>query len=131
MLLLYKMVLKLAFKTAFPYGFSAFFIDTRLVNRAGTASLVRSASAWAERRRTFLLRRNTRLASIQLIEWSPLASSAPPSRYNRPWRPLDWRNSIEVSIRLAFSMCSYVNRAEINDKGLLLKIKKNSTFIVR
>ena len=43
--LLYKMVLKLAFKTAFPYGFSAFFIDTRLVNRAGTASLVRSASA--------------------------------------------------------------------------------------
>jgi hypothetical protein len=25
----------------------------------------------------------------------------PPSRYNRPWRPLDWRNSIEVSTRLA------------------------------
>jgi len=35
------MELKLAFKTAFPYGFSAFFIDTRLVNRVGTASLVR------------------------------------------------------------------------------------------
>jgi hypothetical protein len=45
------MVLKLAFKTAFPYGFSAFFIDTRLVNRVDTASLG-----------TFLLRRNTRLA---------------------------------------------------------------------
>jgi hypothetical protein len=25
----------------------------------------------------------------------------PPSRYNRPWRPLDWRNSIEVNTRLA------------------------------
>lgn len=51
------MVLKLAFKTAFPYGFSAFFIDTRLVNRVDTASLG-----------TFLLRQNTQLAFINAIE---------------------------------------------------------------
>jgi hypothetical protein len=41
--------------------------------RVDTASLVRSASAWAERRRTFLLRRNTRLAFMKLIEWTQLA----------------------------------------------------------
>jgi hypothetical protein len=42
------MELKLDFKTAFPYGFSGFFIDNRLVNRVGTASLVRSAAAEAD-----------------------------------------------------------------------------------
>ena len=53
MLLLFMMALKLGFKTEFRYGFSDFFIDNRLVNRAGTASLD-----------PFLLCRNTRLASI-------------------------------------------------------------------
>ena len=55
MLLLFMMALKLGFKTEFRYGFSDFFIDNRLVNRAGTASLD-----------PFLLCRNTRLASISL-----------------------------------------------------------------
>jgi hypothetical protein len=106
------MVLKLAFKTAFPYGFSAFFIDTRLVNRVGTASLVRSAAAEAD-----IPPSSEHSASLHSAYRVDTAGRViPPSRYNRPWRPLDWRNSIEVSIRLAFSMCSYVNRDNLIER---------------
>ncbi|MCX6191692.1 MAG: hypothetical protein NT109_05360 [Flavobacteriia bacterium] len=30
-------------------------------------------------------------------QYDPVGRVIPPSRYNRPWRSLDWRNSIEVS----------------------------------
>jgi len=69
--------------------------------KVGLSAPLRLRRGGAEAERTFLLRQNTQLASIQLIEVDTAGRVIPPSRYNRPWRPLDWRNSIEVSARLA------------------------------
>ena len=51
------------------------------------------------------------VGKIQALASSDAYRVIPPSRYNRPWRPLDWRNSIEVSSRLAHNKAYRVGTA--------------------